>query len=170
MSHRPTLQTTAERSRLMSNVRQTGTWPEIAVQEMIGSLGWHFTVKVADLPGTPDLANKTERWAIFVHGCYWHAHDCHLWKIPSANREYWIEKFRANRERDKRKVKELRKLGYSCLTVWQCELLNQPRIKRRLLRFLRTAKSWRTCSPDVVVYLLGFVKQASRWERKRAGV
>lgn len=141
MSHRPTLHTTAERSRLMASVRQTGTWPEVAVQEMISSLGWQFTVKVADLPGTPDLANKTQRWAIFVHGCYWHAHNCHLWKIPGANREYWEEKFRANQERDRRKLKQLRKLGYSCLTVWQCELINQPRTKRKLLRFLSTTNN-----------------------------
>lgn len=141
MSRRLILQTTPERSRLMANVRQTGTWPELTVQNMIRSLGFQFTVKVADLPGTPDLANETQHWAIFVHGCYWHPHDCHLWKIPSANREYWKEKFRANKERDRRKLKELRKLGYSCLTLWQCELVNQPRTRRKLLKFLSTTKN-----------------------------
>ena len=141
MSHRATLQTTAERSRLMARVRQTGTWPEVAVQEMIRSLGWRFTVRVTDLPGTPDVANKTQRWAIFVHGCYWHAHNCHLWKVPSANKEFWKQKFRANQERDSRKLKELRKLGYSCLTIWQCELRNPPRTKRKLLKFLSRTSS-----------------------------
>ncbi|HXQ37719.1 MAG TPA: DNA mismatch endonuclease Vsr [Anaerolineales bacterium] len=141
MSHRLTLQTTEERSRLMANVRQTGTWPELAVQDIVRSLGFQFTVKVGDLPGTPDLANETQRWAIFVHGCYWHAHGCHLWKIPSTNREYWKDKFRANQERDKRKLKELRTLGYSCLTVWQCELRNPPHTKRKLMRFLSTSTS-----------------------------
>ena len=141
MSHRLTLQTTEERSRLMANVRQTGTWPELAVQDIVRSLGFQFRVKVGDLPGTPDLANETQRWAIFVHGCYWHAHGCHLWKIPSTNREYWKDKFRANQERDKRKLKELRTLGYSCLTVWQCELRNPPHTKRKLMRFLSTITS-----------------------------
>ena len=141
MSHRLTLQTTEERSRLMANVRQTGTWPELAVQDIVRSLGFQFTVKVGDLPGTPDLANETQRWAIFVHGCYWHAHGCHLWKIPSTNREYWKDKFRANQERDRRKLKELRTLGYSCLTVWQCELRNPPHTKRKLMRFLSTSTS-----------------------------
>jgi len=61
MSHRLTLQTTEERSRLMANVRQTGTWPELAVQDIVRSLGFQFTVKVGDLPGTPDLANETQR-------------------------------------------------------------------------------------------------------------
>lgn len=141
MSHRLTLQTTEERSRLMANVRQTGTWPELAVQDMVRSLGFQFMVRVDDLPGTPDLANETQRWAIFVHGCYWHAHGCHLWKIPSTNREYWKDKFCANQERDRRKLKELRKLGYSCLTVWQCELRNPPHTKRKLLKFLSTITS-----------------------------
>jgi DNA mismatch endonuclease, patch repair protein len=159
MSHRLRLQTTPERSRLMASVRQTATWPEVAVQEMISSLGWQFTVKVTDLPGTPDVANKTQRWAIFVHGCYWHAHNCQLWKIPNANKEYWKEKFRANQERDGRKLKELRKLGYSCLTIWQCELRNPPRTKRKLLKFLSTTVSQNghvkipdaSLSPDHVV-------------------
>src|SRR5207237_9690435 len=77
----------------------------------------------------------------FLHGCYWHGHYCHLRKIPSTNREYWKKKFLANHERHRRKLKELLKLGYSCLTVWQCEILNQPRTKRKLLRFLNTANS-----------------------------
>ena len=120
----------------MAGVRQTGTANELSVQKILRSLGYRFTVKAKDLPGTPDIVNRTHRWAIFVHGCFWHAHSCHLWKLPKVNRRFWEEKFEANKKRDKTKLKELRRKGYSVVTVWQCELKNEIKVRRKLQTFL----------------------------------
>ncbi|HXD29760.1 MAG TPA: DNA mismatch endonuclease Vsr [Pyrinomonadaceae bacterium] len=136
MSQRLPLTTTPERSRLMAGVRQTGTANELSVQKILRSLGHRFTVKAKDLPGTPDIVNRSQRWAIYVHGCFWHAHTCPLWKLPKGNRGFWTEKFAANKKRDKTKLKELRRQGYSVLTVWQCELKNEIKVRRKLQRFL----------------------------------
>ena len=136
MSQRLSLTTTPERSQLMAGVRQTGTANELSVQKILRSLGQRFTVKAKDLPGTPDIVNRTGQWAIYVHGCFWHRHSCHLWKLPKTNRKFWEEKFRANKKRDNRKLRELRNKGYSVLTVWQCELKNEIKVRRKLQTFL----------------------------------
>lgn len=149
MSERLLLATTPERSRLMAKVRQTDTSTEQAVQTMVRSMGYRFSVKAKDLPGTPDIVNRSSRWAIFVHGCFWHAHDCHLWKLPRANREFWKVKFAANQKRDKTKRGELKRQGYSVLTLWQCELKDHSRIRTKLLKFL-TANKRRRESISVV--------------------
>lgn len=136
MSQRLSITTTPERSQLMAGVRQTGTANELLVQRLLRSLGYRFTVKATDLPGSPDIVNRTHQWAIFVHGCFWHAHSCHLWKLPKGNRSFWKKKFEANKKRDKVKLKELRRKGYSVLTVWQCELKNEIKVRRKLQSFL----------------------------------
>ncbi|HEY0348235.1 MAG TPA: DNA mismatch endonuclease Vsr [Pyrinomonadaceae bacterium] len=136
MSQRLSLTTTPERSQLMAGVRQTGTANELSVQKILRSLGQRFTVKAKDLPGTPDIVNRSHQWAIFVHGCFWHAHNCHLWKLPKGNRSFWKKKFAANKKRDKTKLRELRRKGYSVLTVWQCELKNEIKVRRKLQSFL----------------------------------
>lgn len=136
MSQRLSLPTTPERSKLMAGVRQTGTVNELSVQKILRSLGHRFTVKATDLPGTPDMVNRKGQWAIFVHGCFWHAHNCHLWRLPKGNRSFWKKKFAANKKRDKTKLKELRRKEYSVLTVWQCELKNEIRVRRKLQTFL----------------------------------
>ena len=120
----------------MARVRQTGTANELLVQRLLRSLGQRFTVKATDLPGSPDIVNRTHQWAIFVHGCFWHAHSCHLWKLPKGNRSFWKKKFEANKKRDKAKLKELRRKEYSVLTVWQCELKNEIKVRRKLQSFL----------------------------------
>lgn len=145
MTQSLSLNTTPERSQLMAGVRQTGTANELLVQSLLRSLGRRFTVKATDLPGSPDIVNRTHQWAIFVHGCFWHAHSCHLWKLPKDNRSFWKKKFEANKKRDKTKLKELRRKGYSVLTVWQCELKNEIKVRRKLQSFL-TASTRRVIS------------------------
>jgi DNA (cytosine-5)-methyltransferase 1 len=120
----------------MAGVRQTGTANELSVQKILRSLGQRFTVKAKHLPGTPDIVNRSHQWAIFVHGCFWHAHNCHLWRLPKGNRSFWKKKFAANKKRDKTKLKELRGKGYSVLSVWQCELKNEIKVRRKLQTFL----------------------------------
>ena len=133
----PALFTTMDRSRLMSRVRQTDTTVETAVRRLVHSLGFRFRIKGKGLPGTPDLVNRKAQWAIFVHGCYWHAHEgCPLWKVPSSNRPFWEKKFADNRERDRRKLAELEAAGYRALVIWQCELADRDSLTTRLLSFL----------------------------------
>jgi len=131
----------------MAKVRQTGTTNELSVHTLLRSLGYRFRVKAKELPGTPDIVNRAGKWAIFVHGCFWHAHDCHLWTLPKGNRHFWRKKFAANKQRDKMKLRELRGKGYSVLTLWQCELRNETKTRRKLQSFLGATKGR---SPNIV--------------------
>ncbi len=97
-----------------------------------------FRKHVARLPGKPDLANTKRKWAIFVHGCFWHSHGgCKLASNPKSNRGYWIEKLRRNRERDHRKIAALRALGFSVLVVWECDVRNGSRLQHALRQFFQ---------------------------------
>jgi len=130
--------TTPQRSRLMASVRQTGTSAELAVRTLVQSLGVKYETRAKDLPGSPDLVNREQGWAIFVHGCFWHAHQgCKRWKIPRSNRAFWKAKFERNRLRDRSRIVDLKRLGYSVLVVWACELERSENLKKKTLRFLR---------------------------------
>jgi DNA mismatch endonuclease (patch repair protein) len=118
----------------MSRQRQKDTRAEVLVRSLLHRLGHRFRARNRDLPGSPDAANRTRRWAVFVHGCYWHAHEgCPRHTVPRRNREFWMEKFAQNRARDRRVAAELRNRGYTVLTVWECEV-EQPKTLERMLR------------------------------------
>jgi DNA mismatch endonuclease (patch repair protein) len=135
--HRPTT-TSLQRSALMRRVRQSNTDCERAVRSVLHALGARFRVNVRGLPGTPDIANRSRRWAVFVHGCFWHGHlNCRLATVPKSNSSFWEEKLVANRERDMRKVVQLRRLGFTVLTVWQCEIQEATALRSRLRRIVR---------------------------------
>ena len=130
---RPKLRTDPDRSALMRRVRQRGTSPEIIVARICRDLGLRYRLNVKSLPGSPDLGNKTKRWAIFVNGCFWHRHTgCRLATPPKRNRAFWSKKFAANRSRDARKIRELRALSYRVAVVWQCETIEQETLRDRL--------------------------------------
>jgi len=116
------LERDAHTSARLSRVRQRNTAPEVAVRQVLHRLGLRFRVKNTDLPGSPDIANRAARWAVFVHGCFWHHHEgCSRATVPKRNRAFWVEKFRANRARDERACRELRAMGFIVLVVWECE-------------------------------------------------
>ena len=124
-------------SRRLARVRQHGTTPELEIRRILRAKGHRYTCRNRDLPGSPDLANRRHRWAVFVHGCYWHSHEgCPRATIPKRNRRFWSAKFKANRERDRRAVVALSRLGFKVIVVWECET-NDPRLPRRLGRILR---------------------------------
>lgn len=126
-----------EVSRRMRAVRRTGTKPENVVQDLVRELGCRFRVGSRSLPGSPDLANRRAGWAIFVHGCFWHGHrGCPLATVPKTNTEFWVTKVEGNRLRDRRKARELRALGITVVTVWQCETRKPARLAARLGRLL----------------------------------
>jgi DNA mismatch endonuclease (patch repair protein) len=107
----------------MGRVRQSGTAPEMIVRRAVSTLGLRYTVRNRDLPGSPDLANRSHRWAVFVHGCYWHRHEgCHKATTPRTNRRFWLNKCSCNVARDEAARIELERRGYRVLTFWQCEV------------------------------------------------
>ena len=122
----------------MSRQRQRDTRAEVLVRSLLHRLGHRFRASNRDLPGSPDAANRSRRWAVFVHGCYWHAHEgCPRHTVPRRNREFWEEKFAQNRARDARVAEQLRERGYTVVTIWECEVDAIPTLERRLRRELR---------------------------------
>lgn len=122
-------------STRLGRIRQRDTAPELAVRQMVSALGQRFRVSNRDLPGSPDLANRRKKWAIFVHGCYWHSHiGCERATVPKRNREFWEAKFAANRARDARVIQQLEALMYRTLVIWECES-NESNIVPKLRTF-----------------------------------
>ncbi|MCH8979258.1 MAG: DNA mismatch endonuclease Vsr [Armatimonadetes bacterium] len=126
----------------MKSQKRRNTKPELAVRRIVSALGCGYRVQNRDLPGSPDLANRKRGWAIFVHGCYWHHHrGCQRATVPRANRDWWLQKFAANRERDSRKQTELGELGLKVIVVWECEILDARALTERLEQELSPHRS-----------------------------
>lgn len=127
---------TAERSELMSRVRQKNTKPEIVVRQLLHAKGYRFRLHYRELPGTPDIVFPGRRKAIFVHGCFWHRHEgCKKASTPKTRRDFWQAKFAANQARDARKIAELHNLGWTTMIVWECEIRDGD-LADRLREFL----------------------------------
>jgi DNA mismatch endonuclease, patch repair protein len=126
-----------KRSWIMSRVKWRDTKPEILVRSFVHRLGFRFRVHRRDLPGNPDILLPRHGMVIFVHGCFWHGHKrCPRSKRPETNKSFWNQKLDANIERDKRFRKELRRMGWKLLVVWQCETSNPEKLLEKLERFL----------------------------------
>lgn len=123
----------AGRSRRMASIRQKDTYPEVALRKQLHALGLRYVLNSPGLPGRPDIAFPRYRVVVFVHGCFWHGHSCRAGRLPSTRPEYWHPKIEANRRRDRRKARELRELGWSVITVWQCEIRTETLLKRKAL-------------------------------------
>lgn len=129
----PRVNTDPVRRALMQRVRRVRTPAEDRVAALCRKLGLAYRRNVRSLPGSPDLANKRGRWAVFVNGCFWHRHTgCKKATTPKRNNEFWIEKFESNRRRDASKIRQLRAQGFRVLLVWECELGDELRLERRL--------------------------------------
>lgn len=136
MMDRDDIQTTPERSELMKRIRREGTEPEMGVRRLLWHTGARYRVNVSDLPGSPDIANKTRSKAIFVHGCFWHHHqECPRGKVPDRNVEFWKQKLKLNKERDGRKQQALINAGFDVLVVWECELDEPARLQEEIRKF-----------------------------------
>ena len=115
--------TPEKRSAVMRAVRSKDTSPELLVRSLLHRLGYRFRLHRAELPGRPDLVFVRQRKVVFIHGCFWHRHDCPGGRsMPATRREFWRNKFDGNRRRDRRVRTALRKLGWSALVVWECQL------------------------------------------------
>lgn len=132
------------RSQMMARIRSKNTRPELLTRAAVHALGLRFRTHVTTVPGTPDLANKTKRWAILVHGCFWHSHSrCALASKPKSNAPYWTEKLRGNRKRDRLNLAHLRAAGYRVLVLWECECRDGSKLTKVLRHFFARAPQLR---------------------------
>jgi len=112
-----------KRSQMMSGIRSKNTLPEIAVRQWLHSQHIGYRLHRRDLPGTPDVVIQRLGLAIFVHGCYWHRHPgCKLAYVPKSHQKFWLAKFQANVNRDKRELSELASAGWHVLVIWECQV------------------------------------------------
>ena len=132
------------RSRMMSGIRAVNTKPELVIRKALHHRGFRYRLHSASVAGRPDIVLPAYRAAIFVHGCFWHGHDCSFFRLPKTRPDFWLNKIDTNRARDIRVAELLRGAGWRRLVIWECAIRGQP--------------------PEVVEKV---VDQAARWIRSR---
>ncbi|AOY92168.1 hypothetical protein BKK79_10505 [Cupriavidus sp. USMAA2-4] len=129
-----------KRSKIMRSIKGSGTRPEMAVRKLVRDIGRGYRLRRPSLPGRPDLIFPGMRKAIFVNGCFWHAHffeaSCRIARNPGG--EKWQRKLAENRERDARSIRLLEQAGWASLVIWECELAKPDLVRQRLMTFLGT--------------------------------
>jgi DNA mismatch endonuclease (patch repair protein) len=110
------------RSRMMSGIRGKDTAPEMVIRRGLHARGFRYRLHDRRLPGRPDLVLPKYRAVIFVHGCFWHGHGCHLFKWPKTREDFWREKIQGNMRRDRAQTALLKQQGWRSTVVWECEL------------------------------------------------
>src|SRR5580658_2604745 len=128
--------TPEQRRRIMQSVKTRDTGPELTVRSILRSLGYRYRLNAKNLPGRPDIVLPGRMKAIFVHGCFWHGHGCRKGRAPKSRLEYWKPKLKANRKRDAAQLRALEALGWSVVTVWQCETNDSETLRSTLAAFL----------------------------------
>ena len=115
------------RSRMMSAIRGKNTTPEMVVRKGLHALGFRFRLHVSSLPGKPDIVLPRYHAVILVHGCFWHGHDCPLFRLPATRVDFWREKIDRNRSNDRKVQENLLGMGWRVGTVWECALRGKGR-------------------------------------------
>jgi DNA mismatch endonuclease (patch repair protein) len=128
-----------DRSANMRAIRSKDMQPELKVRSAAHGLGFRFRLHRKDLPGKPDLVFSPRRKVIFVHGCFWHSHNCKAAHIPKSNQEYWVPKLERNKARDEKNIEALAAMGWQALVIWECEVRDDGGLKKRLRTFLGRA-------------------------------
>lgn len=118
----------ATRSRMMAGIRGRNTRPEIILRQGLHARGFRYRLHARDLAGTPDLVFPARRAVLFAHGCFWHGHDCHLFRMPSTRPEFWTAKIDRNRFVDERSLTALDSAGWRAGIVWECALKGKTRL------------------------------------------
>lgn len=126
----------AVRSRIMRRVRAKDTKAEMTVRRLVHRLGYRYRLHARALPGTPDLVFPVRKKIIFVHGCFWHQHNCRRGTRPSSNLDFWNEKLEQNTARDRITISDLKEAGWSVLIIWECETTLLEPLTTRIKAFL----------------------------------
>ncbi len=127
--------TPEQRSRNMAAIKSRNTKPEMTVRRYLFARGYRYRLNHPRLPGHPDLVLRKYRTCIFVNGCFWHGHEgCAGFRMPKSNTEFWEAKIRRNQERDREERQRLARMGWHCITVWECEL--KPKVREKTLQSL----------------------------------
>ena len=138
MTDRTDVFDSAKRSAVMRRVKGRDTGPELRVRRLLTAMGARYRLNRKDLPGSPDIVMPGRRLAIFIHGCFWHGHDCARGaRVPKANRDYWVGKVARNRARDQAAGAALAAAGWRVETVWECDLKDEAGLRDRLIDLLR---------------------------------
>ena len=138
------------RSRMMSGIKGKNTKPEILIRKGLFSRGFRYRLHDAKLPGKPDLVLPKFKAIILVNGCFWHKHDCHLFKWPSTRMEFWREKMLSNVERDFSNFRRYKALGYKVMVVWECALKGNDRLENN--EVLDSIEEWlKNCEVDAQI-------------------
>ena len=122
----------------MRRVRGKDTAPEMLVRRLVHRMGFRYRLHRRDLPGSPDLVFPGRRKVVFVHGCFWHQHDCSRGKRPSTNETFWNSKLDGNIRRDKINISALQEKEWGVLVVWECETKNSDQLSDRIKAFLES--------------------------------
>jgi DNA mismatch endonuclease (patch repair protein) len=134
--------TEAERSAVMRRVKGRDTGPELRLRKLLTRMGLRYRLHRKDLPGSPDIAMMGRKTAIFMHGCFWHGHDCKRGaRQPKANADYWIAKIRRNRARDAANIARLEDMGWRAMAIWECELKDEAGVEARLQTLLNPSSA-----------------------------
>lgn len=109
-----------KRSQMMANIRSKNTKPEMIVRSQLHRRGFRYRLHVKHLPGKPDLVLPRHRAVILINGCFWHGHNCSLYRPPKSRQEYWTQKITGNQQKDKRTVEELLRMGWRVCIITEC--------------------------------------------------
>ena len=116
--------TKEQRSYNMSRIRSTNTKPELLVRKYLFNQGFRYRLHSKNLIGKPDIVLPKHNAVVFVHGCFWHGHtNCKSAKVPVSNKSFWVNKIEKNKERDKRNLRLLKKIGWKVFILWECQLV-----------------------------------------------
>jgi len=110
------------RSKMMSNIKSKNTKPEVEIRKKLFARGYRYSLHPKKLEGKPDIVLRKYNAVIFIHGCFWHMHDCELFVLPKTRTEFWNEKLTGNKVRDERNITTLRKNGWRVGIIWECTI------------------------------------------------
>ena len=120
--------TSEKRSEMMAGIKDKNTRPEILIRKALHAKGFRYRVHGKKLPGKPDLVLPKYKTVVFVHGCFWHRHHCHLFKGPSTRRDFWKEKINGNASRDELQKQQLLAMGWKVIIIWECALKGKQKL------------------------------------------
>jgi DNA mismatch endonuclease (patch repair protein) len=139
--------TPKQRSYNMSRIKGKNTRPELLVRKWLWSSGYRYRLHRKDLPGKPDIIFSQQKKALFVHGCFWHKHNCRFFKWPQTNREFWKKKINKNIRRDQKNYHALNADGWSYLIIWECQVKDEnSELISQLKRFIENESDKSRCS------------------------